>query len=132
MATLFYPKGKENLGQARINLLTDTMKITLIDTALYTYNAAHDAYDDVAAGARLLVGTLTGVSFTDGVLDANDITLTGPSTATGEAFIIWKDSGTPSTSWLFLYLDNMAALPVPSGVSVAITWDNGSDKIARL
>ena len=72
MASTLYPEGKTNFMKGNIALLTDTIKIALIDTGVYTYNAAHDAYDDVSAGVIGTPQTLSNKSVTTAVFDADD------------------------------------------------------------
>lgn len=137
MANTIYPKFKEALlkGLSNVDLTSGTIKVTLIDTADYTYNAAHDFYDDVPVAARVATATLANptVSAT-GVFDADDVTFTGVSGDQSEALIIWKDTGAEATSRLVFYQDTPASgLPVtPNGGNIAVQWDNGASKIFAL
>lgn len=128
MANAIYPKYKEALLDAftdiDINMLT--AKVALIDTGAYTYNSAHDFWDDVPGGA--VIGTpqtLTSKSVTNGVFDAGDVTFTSVSGNTVEALIIYIDTGTASTSRLVAYIDTgVTGLPLtPNGGNVTITWN---------
>lgn len=136
MANAMYDKGREAFGNAGINWTSDTIRAMLIDTSNYTVDLATDDFlNDVPAGAR--VGTpvtLTGKSNIAGVLDANDISFTGLSSAPSiEALILFKDTGNESTSQLIAYIDTAVGLPVPAGASqVNVTWDNGSNKIMKI
>jgi len=136
MANAIYPKWKEALIQASSNVaLTGTVKATLVDLADYTYNAAHDFYDDVPSGARVATATLSsGKSYTNGVFDADDITFTSVTGDQSEALIIWIDTGVESTSRLVAFLDTgITGLPVtPSGGNITVTWDSGANKIFAL
>lgn len=133
MASAIYPKGKQNLLDGNIDMSSDTIKVAAIDTGTYTYNTAHDAYDDLS-GVQGTPVTLTGKSLTDGVFDADDATFTSITGNTVEAVVIYKDSGTPSTSYLIAYLDSATAgLPfTPNGANVTLTWDSGANKIFKL
>jgi hypothetical protein len=106
MANVLYPKFKQALFNKEINLDTDTIKVMLLD-ADYTYNAAHDFLDDVAAGSRVDTPiTLANTSITDGVFDADDVTFTTVSNATDVvAILIYKDTGVEATSNLIAYID---------------------------
>lgn len=135
MANAFYNKGREGFALAEVDWVDDDIRCILIDTADYTVNlSTHDFLDDVPSGARVATSSsLTGKSATDGVLDADDITF---STVTGdpsEALIIYKHTGTESTSRLLLYIDTATGLPVtPNGGDVDVEWDSGSNKIGKL
>lgn len=140
MANAWYDEGLKQFGLGNVLWKAaggSPIKIFLIDTAFYTYSAAHANLSDVAAGSR--VGAATALTLIDaaagGVLDANDISVTGLSSPpTCEAIIVFKDTGVESTSTLLCYIDTATAgLPTPAGVSqVDIAWNNGANKIAKL
>jgi hypothetical protein len=112
MADVLYPKGKEGLIGGDIALDSDTIKVALIDTGTVSYNAAHDNYDDISAG---VVGTpvaLGSKTITNGVFDSADPTWTSVSGATVEAIIMYKDTGTASTSQLIGWWDGAGGLPL--------------------
>lgn len=137
MANAIYPKFKEALlkGLSNVDLTSGTIKVTLIDTADYTYSTAHDFYDDVPVAARVATGTLANPTVSAaGVFDADDLRLTGVSGDTCEALIIWKDTGSEATSRLVFYQDSVGSgLPItPNGGSVLLEWDSGANKIFAL
>jgi hypothetical protein len=73
----FFANGRQGLGTGLIDLDTAVLKAALLRG--YTYNAAHTFVSDVTGAGGTLVATsaaLGGVSFADGVLDANDVTWT--------------------------------------------------------
>lgn len=134
MATVLYPKGREGFLTGDISWRDDNIRCILVDTADYTYDDAHDNLDDVAAGARVATsGNLANKTTTDGVADADDVTL---STVTGdqsEALIIYQHTGVESTSRLIAYIDSATGLAVtPGGGNILIQWSNGADKIFKL
>jgi hypothetical protein len=137
MANKVYPKFKEVCLDVVIGSAADpggTLKAALIDTGVYTYNDAHDFWNDASAG---VIGTPVAISsptFTNGILDGGDVTFTAVSGSSVEALIVFLDTGTPTTSRLVCYLDTgVTGLPfTPSGGDVQITWDNGSNKIFAL
>lgn len=121
MASLWYPKAKEALLKADIDLENDTIKAVFVDTADYTYNAAHDFLDDVAGGS--IVGTaqtLGSKTFTNGVFDAADSTFTAVTGDPVEAIIIYKDTGVAATSNLIIYIDGLTT--TPNGGNLTISW----------
>lgn len=126
MANAVYPKYREALIQGTAGTsLTGTLKAVLIDTADYTYNAAHDFYDDASAGAVGTPGTLASKTYVNGLLDAADQTFTAVTGDPSEAIILFLDTGTPSTSRLVAYLDTgVGGLPVtPNGTDIVISWN---------
>ena len=135
MANTLYPKAKQSFLTGEINLTSDTVKIQLIDLADYTYSAAHDNLDDVPAAGR--VGTavaLASKTVTDGVFDAADATFAAVSGDVSEALIIYKDTGTESTSKLIAFIDAASSgLPVtPNTGNITVTFDSGTNKIFAL
>lgn len=136
MANGIYEKGREAFLLADIDWAVDTIQAILVDTALYTVDLAnHDFLNDVPVGARVgSAVTLTSKTATNGVADAADISFTGLSSApTIEALVIYKSTGTESTSALIAYIDTATGLPVAAGATqVDVTWDNGTNRIFRL
>ena len=128
MANAIYPKFKEAILQsaANSNMSTGTVKVALVDTGTYTYNASHEFYSSVSGvvGTPQTIGTKT---FVNGVFDGDDVAFSGVSGASVEALIIYIDTGVAGTSRLIAYFDTgVTGLPVtPNGGAINITW-NGS------
>ena len=138
MANALFSNFKQQLGLGGFNLLTDTIKVVLIDTGAYTFSAAHTALSDIPSGARIATGTLANKAWSGAVFDADDLTFTAVPVGSGsasaaEALAIYKDTGTASTSLLIAYFDTVTGLPVtPNGGDISVVWDNGSNKIFKL
>ena len=126
MANVVYPKYKEAALSSASNssLMAGNIKVALIDTGAYTYSAAHQFYTDLA-GVVADSANLTGVTVTDGLLDADNGVLTSVSGVESEALVFYIDTGTPATSRLVAYLDTGAAnLPVtPNGGNIDLEWN---------
>jgi hypothetical protein len=127
MANALYPKFKELLLSGGIDLTSANIKCALVDTGAYTYNAAHDFFDDVSSAVVASSGNLSGKSVTNGAFDSSDPTLTGVTGATVEALVLYKDTGTAGTSPLIAYIDTgVTGLPLtPDGSDVQIVVDAG-------
>ncbi|MFA5439641.1 hypothetical protein [Dehalococcoides sp.] len=134
MANALYAKAKQAFLSKQIDLLNDTIKATLVDSADYTLDLAnHDFIDDVPAGARVATVTLSGKSVTGGVFDASDPTFSSVTGDQCEYIIIWQDTGTESTSHLIAVIDTATGLPItPNGADINLVWDNGASKIFAL
>lgn len=133
MANAVYPVTKKAALDAI--LATGTPKAILVDTALYTYSAAHDFLADIAAGARVgSAVTLTSVTTTDGVFNAAPVSFTGLTAApTIEALAIYVDTGSEATSRVLCYIDSATGLPVSAGATqVDVAWSSGANKIFKL
>lgn len=135
MGNAIYDKGRQKFLDADIDWSADTIKVVLVDTAAYTVNlATHEFLSDIAGGARIATtGALTTKTSTAGVADADDPSFGNVSGVSGEALVIYKDTGTAGTSALIAYIDTATGLPVtPNGGVINIVWDNGSNKIFKL
>lgn len=126
MANAIYPKYKEAVIQSSANSsLTGTVKVALVDTGTYTYNAAHEFLTSLTG----VVGTAQTIgatkSYTNGVFDGGDVTFTAVSGATVEALVLYIDTGVAGTSRLVAFLDTgVTGLPVsPNGGDITVTWN---------
>lgn len=133
MANALYKKGAQAILNKQIDWDTDTIKCSLLKNDYAQNLATDDFYDDMSASV-LATATLTSPTITDGVFDADDVTfaaVAGGSTA--EAVVIWKDTGTPSTSNLLVYIDTITGFPIATnGGDIVIQWPSGSSKILSL
>jgi hypothetical protein len=125
MANAVYPKYKEAVIQASANSsLAGTLKVALVDTGTYTYSAAHE-FQSSLSGVVGTAATLASKTYTNGTLDAADVTYTAVTGSSAEALVIYLDTGTPSTSRLVAYIDTgVTNLPVtPNGGNITVTWN---------
>ncbi len=135
MANTLYDYARQRFLEAQINWMSDTIKVILVDTGSYTPNtASHQYLSDVSGSARIAGPvTLTSKATTGGAADAADCTFTAVSGASIEAIVIYKDTGTESTSPLIAYIDTATGLPItPNGGDIIVTWDNGTNKIFKV
>jgi hypothetical protein len=132
MANALYPLWKLQLYSfaTNNNLSTGTVKVALIDTANYTYNAANQFFSSVSGTA--VIGTpqtIANKTFTivsgAPVFNGDDVTFSLVTGATVEALLIYIDTGTAGTSPLVAYIDtSVTGLPVtPNGGNISITWN---------
>jgi hypothetical protein len=137
LANALYDSARESFLGADIDWLADNIKVCLVRG--YTADTAtHDFLDDVTgAGGGTIVATsanLANKTATDGVADADDVTLsTVPSGAACAHLVIYKDTGSVATSNLIAVIDTATGLPLtPNGGDVTIAWDSGENRIFRL
>lgn len=143
MANALFTKFKELLlnpgtlgttsGDA-VDLMDDTIKVALVDHGVVTpLPGTHDFYDDISTAVVGTPQTLGTKAITGGVFDAADVTFTSVTGATCESLVIYKDTGTASTSPLIAFIDTATGLPVtPGGGDITITWDSGANKIFAI
>ena len=143
MSALF-DSGRQAFLEGGIAYLADTIKIMLIDAAIYDPDPAVDVFfDDITSTARIGnssgnaradMPTLGGKTSTDGVADASDVTFT--TVAAGAALaslVIFRDSGADATSELIAKIDSGTGLPVtPNGGDITVAFDNGANRIFKL
>lgn len=125
MANAIYPKYKEALldAAANVDINDGTVKVALVDTGVYTYNSAHDFYNDVT-GVIGTPQTIANTTVTNGVFDGDNVLFESVTGNTVEALIIYIDTGVSTTSRLVAYIDSgVTGLPLtPNGGDVTITW----------
>lgn len=136
MATGMYDKGREGFATAGINWASDDIRVIFTDSADYTVDlSTHDYLDDVAGAARVATSSasLANKTATNGVCDADDITINSVSGDQFEAIILYKHTGTEGTSRLIAYIDNYTGLPcTPNGGNITVSWPSDSNKIFKL
>jgi len=135
MANALFDKARQRFLEGQFNWNTDTIKAVLVDTGTYTVNlSAHEFLSDIGTGARISTsGAFTGKTTAGGAADANDVTFTSVTGASIEAIVLYKDTGTDSTSPLIAFIDTATGLPItPNGGDIIVTWDNGPNKIFKL
>lgn len=110
---------------------TDTIKVALVTSSYTPDFDAHDYFDDVtdevtgtgysAGGAALASKTVTLDAANDRVdIDAADTVWTA-STITARGAVLYKDTGTPSTSPLICYFD-FGSDKISSAGDFTIQW----------
>lgn len=136
MANALFDKGRQNILEGAIALLTVNVKLVFVDHGVDTPVVATDDFlDDIAAGARIATsGNFASKTTTDGVLDAADVTLTAVSGASVESIVIYNDTpATEAGKHLIAYIDVATGLPfTPSGGDVTLQWDAGVNRIFKL
>jgi hypothetical protein len=142
MANALYDKAREAFLNGDLDWLNDTIKAILVDvkqadeTVIYDLDLAADQYlSDVPVAARIATATLASKTATGGVADAADITFNAVSNEgeACEALILYKDTGSESTSPLIAYIDEGLSLPItPNGGDIVLEWSNAHSKIFAL
>lgn len=141
MANALFDPGREGFLAGEIDWDTATIRAALLRG--YTFNVSHRFVSQVTAAGGVMPSSvvLTGKSIASGVADANDAVF--PAVPVGpqvDMVLLYQSSAVgggadvPSTSQRLIGLvDTAAGLPVtPSGLGVAVLWDNGPNKIFKL
>lgn len=133
MADVIFNSFKRDIMNGGIDLDTDTIKVALVTSSYTPDQDAHDNFDDVtneasgtgySAGGATLGSVTVSADNTDneGVFDAADTTW-GSSTITARGAVIYKSTGTASTSKLIAYIDFGADKSSSAG-SFTIQWNS--------
>lgn len=127
MTNQLYSPYKENLLGAgtRVDIDADVIKAILVDSADYTFSAAHDFLNDVVAGARVATSpALTAKTITNGSFACAAWTFTAVTGDQAEYFIYYDDTpATEATKQLMAFFDTFTSgMPVtPNGGDIAVT-----------
>lgn len=135
MANTLYDFARQAFLEAQINWMSDTVKVFLVSTNGYTpQTGVHQFLSDIPPSARIAGPIqLVNKATTGGAADANDVTFPTVSGNTIHAIVIYKDSGTESTSPLIAWIDTATGLPItPNSGDIIVTWDNGTNKIFKV
>lgn len=128
MANKLYDKGREAFLEGSIAALTDTLKIALVSSATYTPNFATDQFFNIIPGGAIIAAgvALTGRTGLAGTLSAANVVFTAVSGGQAAYIVLYKDTGTPSTSPLIGLIDTATGLPVtPNGGDITVAWASG-------
>ena len=135
MANSLFDAGRENILGGDIDWDANTIKLVFVDHADDIPLPASDvALSDILAAARVATsGAFTGKTKTNGVEDADDVTVASVSGDQFESIVVYKDTGTESTSLLIAFIDTATGLPcTPNGGSITVQFDSGTDRIFKL
>jgi hypothetical protein len=139
MANLIYDKGRQAFLEGSIAILTDNIKVALVQIGggHYVINSATDQFLGIAiAGGDIKARTanLASKTSTAGVFNAaNTVFAAVAAGAADGAIVIFKDTGTDNTCPLIAYIDSYAGLPVtPNGSDINVSWPTDSNKIFKL
>ncbi len=134
MSTFIYDKGRSAILDGLIAWSTDTIKAMLVTSSYVASQSADQFVSDVPSGDIVVRSTaLSGKTSTAGVANASNLTISSVTGSAANAIVLYKDTGTDSTSRLIAYIDNYSGLPVtPNGGNITIAWPTDANKIFKL
>lgn len=122
MASAMYNPGLDSFAKAEISLLTATIRAFMVDSADYTFSAAHQFLSSVAVAGRVAFGDLANKTVTNGgVFDADDLLLTNVTGDPTEVVVLCAWTGLDTTSRLISFHDPVIVTPV--GMNVLLQWN---------
>lgn len=127
-----YDKGREAFLLGDIDWVADSIKAVAVDTSDYTVDLSTDNFlSDVPAGAQIAISSnLSGKTATAGVADCDDITLTAVTGDTISAIVLYKDTGSGSSSILIAFIE--VGPVTPNGTDIVFNIDNGPNRLFKL
>ena len=128
MANSMYAKGREAFLEGSIAALSDTLKINLTSSS-YTPNLSTDQFLNIISGGAIIAAgvTLTSVTGAAGTLSAANTVFTSVSGSAASYVVLYKDTGSSSTSPLIGLIDTATGLPVtPNGGNITVAWAAGA------
>ena len=136
MANFIYGKAKQSLLNGEFNISSDSLKVLLV-TDSYVPNQNTDQFVSNISGSYIKKRTSSLANVTNilGVIDADDVLVNNYDGSAFKALVIYKDSGTDSTSRLLAYIDTATGIPflgINAVTDITINWSNGSNKIISL
>lgn len=133
MANVLYDSGREGILDTTIDMTGD-VRCVLVKSS-YTFDAAHNFMDDIGTDDNGRSIALSGKTYTAGVFDASDISLTATSAVACEAVVLFQHTGNDATARLIAFIDTpTSGLPFTPSASqtVNIVWDSGANRIFKL
>lgn len=120
MANQAYPKWLEAQASANpVAFLTDTIRAAILSSA-YTFSTAHQFFSDLTG--VLGHADLANKTCANGVLDADDTVVAGVLASPGHIVVVYKWTGTGTTSQLMLYFDQGVGFDQTPIGDTTIVW----------
>jgi hypothetical protein len=133
MANVLYDTGREGILDTTIPMTGD-IRVMLVPST-YSFVASHRYISDMGVTDNGRTTSLQNKTYTSGVFDADNISLTATSSQACSALVLFYNTGDDTTARLIAFVDSPSlGLPVtPSvGQTVQILWDTGSNEIFKL
>lgn len=128
MANRLFDLGREAFLEGGIDALTDTLKCSLVSNS-YTPNFATDQFYNVISGGAIIAAgvALTSKTGSAGTLSAANLIWTSVSGSAASYIVLYKDTGSSSTSPLIGLIDTASGLPItPNGGDITVAWAGGA------
>lgn len=134
MSNQLFNKGREGILNGTIDMTGD-IRAALVKST-YTFDNTDQHASDMGDVLNGSTTALQNKTYTNGIFDADDITLTATDAVACNALIVYEHKGGTADTWhLIAYIDTpQSGLPFTPAASqvVNIQWDSGSNKIFKL
>jgi hypothetical protein len=136
VANFVYSKAKEAFLNGDIDVLSDPIKVLIVDSIYAPDQASDDFVVDIPVSAiKYMTIALQNVSNILGVLDADNVPIVDYSGNPFNALVLFADKGTQASSRLIAYIDNSPGLPFAGSatqIPISIVWNDGAEKIISI
>jgi len=135
MSNQLFDAGREGFLTGAVDWSTNTIRAVMVNTSVYTVSIAGHAWlSDISADARVATSSpFSSKTTAAGIAGAASATFTSVSGPICRALVIYRDTGSASTSRLLAYITSAVGLPVtPDGGTITIQWDTGQNRIFKL
>lgn len=118
--------GKQALLADQIDLSVDTIKVALVKSSYTPNTSTHQYYSDLTPASNVAgtPQTLGSKTFTSGAFASAGVTFSAVASATINYLVIYKDTGTTTTSPL------LAVYDTASGGNLPLTTNGGDVSIS--
>lgn len=133
MSNRLFSGGREGILDRTIDMTGD-IRVMLVKST-YTFDDTDVYISDLGSVDNGRSAALGSKTYTAGVFDAADTTITASAAAASNALIVFLHTGNDATARLIAYIDTPSSgLPFTPAASqvVNVAWDNGSNKIFKL
>ena len=135
MANALFDFYREQALQATVDL-DDSIVLVFVDHADDTpLPATDDFLDDILSAARVgTSGAFASKTFTGGVFDAADVTVSAVSGDPFESIVIYNNTpASEPAKDLIAFIDTATGLPTtPNGGDITVVFDSGANKIFKI
>ncbi len=134
MSNALFDPGREGILDDTVEMSTGDIRVMLVKST-YVFSAAHKFLSDLGAVDNGRSASLVSKTFTNGVFDADNISLVALAAVASSALVIFSHTGADATARLIAFVDTPASgLPfTPSvGQTVNVTFDPGANRIFKL
>lgn len=133
MSNTLYGLGREAFLKGDIDMEVDNIKFQFQDAGVYTLGIDTDQFESELPAEIDISANLSSKTYTLGVFDAADETVSSVSGAEFEYIVLYMDSGAPATSPLIACIDTATGLPcTPNGGDIIVQWAATADRIFKL
>jgi hypothetical protein len=137
MANFVYKKAKEAFLNGNLNLLSNQLKVLLLNNSEYTPNQDTDEFVSNIPSTAVVKRSeaISSVTTTNGVLDGGDLTIIEYDGSAFDAIAMYQSGTSDSNSRLIFYISDSEGLPfsgLNSVSSITIFWSDSSTKILSI